>query len=184
MKTIKKIMLFPKLRELEVKELEKQYFNRPRKMKNELAKLDKRFETIENAVIPKVITVTIEWNKNKTWGNCPKATVRTSGNVFNSFESSRITGCGYCKESTAFAEAVNQVNGILKRLYSKKEKHPRTKNHKLFGYGSGYYNLPYFEGGVGVSCYPDIFKSMGYKMRHISGGKTFDVWEITKRWIK
>jgi len=50
---------------------------------------------------------------------------------------------------------------------------------EIFGYGSGYRVLPYFEGGVGVSCYPEIFKKIGFNFRQTASGKHFDAFEVT-----
>ena len=55
-----------------------------------------------------------------------------------------------------------------------------TKVNELFGYGAGYGILPYFEGGVGVSCYPKIFEKIGFNFRQTGNGKMYDSFEVTK----
>lgn len=65
-------------------------------------------------------------------------------------------------------------------FHSLKDMKTGLKNHKIFGYGSGYGILPQLEGGVGVSCYPDIFKTVGLKFETIASGSNFDVFKITK----
>ena len=150
---------------------------------NKVKKAEHRLETISKAN-RKVnsISISVEWTKSRTWGMCPKADIRVcfDDNTCDIYNSSRITGCGYDKESTAIAEALNQCNELLHALYSLKDANINKQNRDLFGYGSGYGINPYFEGGVGVSCYPAIFKSIGLKWEGISHGKTYDVYAVKK----
>lgn len=133
------------------------------------------------------IKVSVEWKRSATWGSNPKAEawarfkmMDSEYNDSNYVESGSIGGCGYDKLSTAVAEVLNQVPQLKRALYLLKAKKPNVTNHDLFGYGSGYGKLPSFEGGVGVSCYPAIFKAIGFEFRTVASGKTFDVFEITK----
>lgn len=145
---------------------------------------NKRFETVGTAEkIITNITISVEWTKNRTWGNCPKAEVRVcfTDNTCDNYESARITGCGYDKESTAIAQALNQCNELLNLMYALKDANHEKKNNDIFGYGSGYGINPYFEGGVGTSCYPKIFDVLGFNMQHLSGGKTFDTWQVNAK---
>lgn len=106
------------------------------------------------------LVITINFYKSNTWGWCPKGN-DNYGNVTSS-----ITGCGYCKESTATAQLLNQNLTILKKLYKSKNKKVNCdkKNNDVLGYGSGYGILPSFEGGVGLSCHISILESLGYKV--------------------
>lgn len=126
------------------------------------------------------ISISVEWTKSRIWGMCPMADVRVcyTDNTCDNYQSGRITGCGYDKESTAIAQALNQCNDLLHAMYVKKEANHTKENRELFGYGSGYGVKPYFEGGVGVSCYPAIFQAIGYEWKSISHGKTFDVYSV------
>lgn len=134
------------------------------------------------------VKISIEWKNSRTWGANPKgeawATFKDeNGNNSNYVQSGSISGCGYDKLSTAVAECLNQFNEVLKLLYTVKDAILAThnkKNHEIFGYGSGYGILPAIEGGVGISCYPEIFSKVGYNFRSVASGKTFDVFEITK----
>jgi hypothetical protein len=65
-------------------------------------------------------------------------------------------------------------------LYTEKEKNVTAKNHEILGYGSGYGILPSIEGGVGVSCYPTIFKNVGFEFKTTASGKSFDAYSIEK----
>jgi len=131
------------------------------------------------------VLISVEYTRSRTWGACPKATVTVNytDNTRANFESSRITGCGYDKESTAIAEALNQSNGVLRYLYEIKNKRAnvRKSNRDVIGYGSGYGILPQFEGGVGVSCMRKICDSIGFEFKHISNGKMFDVYQMVKK---
>lgn len=128
------------------------------------------------------ISISVEWAKNRTWGMCPMADVRVcfSDNTCDNYKSGRITGCGYDKESTAVAQALNQCNELLHSMYVIKDSNIKKENRDLFGYGSGYGVKPYLEGGVGVSCYPRIFESIGYEWKGISHGKTYDVYAVNQ----
>lgn len=150
-------------------------------------------ESIENAENFKDnLVITVEWNKSRMWGSNPRAESNKG------FRGSSIGGCGYDKHSTAVAEALNDDLGLMKLLYIRKEKELNNLkesyteqngfkgnsqqhiNAEIFGYGSGYYTKPRFEGGVGVSCHQRIIEGLGLKMKHISDTKWTDVWQITK----
>lgn len=70
---------------------------------------------------------------------------------------------------------------IMRALYELKEKHPTAPHRDLFGYGSGYGILPYFEGGVGVSCFESILNKCGYTLTACNSGKMFDYYQFTKK---
>jgi len=126
------------------------------------------------------INISVEWKASRTWGNNPTATAKVCyfGGSCEYFKSSSIGGCGYDKESTAIAEALNQSNAFLKRMYDTKAKRPNVQNSIIFGYGSGYGILPSIEGGVGVSCYYRLIEKMKGKFSNVASGKTFDVYSI------
>jgi hypothetical protein len=122
--------------------------------------------------------ITIEWKKSKMWGYNPTASTNYG------FKSCSIGGCGYCKHSTATAYALNSHLSILKLLYTKEEnrlnelekrgikedteKRDSLSRREFIGYGSGYGEIPSFEGGVGVSSHESILKNLGLSMREIS----------------
>lgn len=141
-------------------------------------------ESIENAPEVDKIKIAVDWKKSSTWGMNPHAEVSTVDGVFMGFAS----GCGYDKLSSAIASALNQSSAILKLLYEAKEKaleetgNDKEKAFSAVGYGSGAscFVRPYFEGGVGVSCYKSIFEKLGYTWQDIASGKTYDVFLITK----
>lgn len=138
-------------------------------------------QTVENASDLESITVSVEWKKSRMWGSNPTAEARVCDKEYgHNYSSGSIGGCGYDKCSTAVANALNQSNSFLKAMYQVKEQNVSKKNHELFGYGSGYGILPRLEGGVGVSCYPRIFETIGFKFQTTASGKSFDVYTVTK----
>jgi hypothetical protein len=145
-----------------------------------------RINTVANAGDLVSVKITVEWKRNRTWGANPTAEawcifIDKDGNQNSHYvKSGSIGGCGYDKGSTAVSECLNQFNEVLKLLYTEKEKNVTAKNHEILGYGSGYGILPSVEGGVGVSCYPTIFKNVGFEFKTIASGKSFDAYSIEK----
>lgn len=141
--------------------------------KKETAKIDR----IANAGDYSGGKITVEWKKSKTWGANPHAEYINYGERFTGTAS----GCGYDKLSAAISEALNKDDKLLKLLYLEKEKHIKKQNREIFGYGSGSYTLPHFEGGVGVSCYPSIFEKIGFQFECVASGESFDAYTITRK---
>ena len=139
----------------------------------DLQKLNfKDLEDIESVVI------NVEWKRSQMWGMNPNANAYING--VGEVSSGSISGCGYDKQSTAVANVLNQIPQLIKKMYEVKENNIDVKNHELFGYGSGYGVLPYFEGGVGVGCYNKILNKIGYSFETITSDKTFDVYKVSK----
>lgn len=138
----------------------------------ELQKKLDEYEAVLNAPSIKEITITIEWTNSKTWGANPTAEAKIwmDNGMFENF-TDKCSGCGYDKESTVIAGALNQSKSIIKLLLQLPE-------NNLYGYYKNEGHLPHLTGGVGTSCYPSIFSLAGYKMKHVSNGKMFDVWII------
>jgi hypothetical protein len=163
-----------------IKRKEKQVFKSIERQVNQVLTIGKAGEFIE-------AKITIDWKKSKMWGMNPAAECVYSykdieGNTrTNRVFSGSVSGCGYDKQSTAVANCLNQIDEILKMLYTIKNDNLDKENRDIFGYGSGYGITPSIEGGVGVSCYPRIFEKLGYEFKTIASGKTFDVYTITKK---
>lgn len=133
-----------------------------------------QLERVANAADLTFISVSVDWVRSKTWGYNPRVEVRTNTGAY----CGTASGCGYDKESAAIADAFNKCDSILKALYQLKENGLRAgktdasgtavtgvDNRNICGYGSGHSVLPYFEGGVGASCFWSILKDCGYKTR-------------------
>ena len=145
-------------------------------------------DRVANAPDLTFISVSVDWVRSRTWGYNPHVEVRTNTGTYYGTAS----GCGYDKESAAIAEALNQCDSVLKALYTLKEKALQAgqtdesktascgrSNGKICGYGAGYGAIPYFEGGVGSSCFWEILRKCGYKT---SGhhGKHSDYYSIER----
>lgn len=133
----------------------------------QLAQLDR----VANAPDLTFISVSVEWVRSRTWGYNPRVEVRTNTGTYYGTAS----GCGYDKESAAIADAFNKCDSILKALYQLKENGLRVgktdesttagcgrSNGDICGYGAGYGAIPYFEGGVGSSCFWSILQNCGF----------------------
>jgi hypothetical protein len=146
------------------------------------------------------LIITLEWHKSFMWGSNPTAYTNYG------FKSGSIGGSGYCKTSTATAQALNSDDRILKLLYIAKEnalKLPKDRlridkcyydgnkkvdhneemrqsdiNRAFLGYGSGYDIIPKFEGGVGVDSHIRILKNLGLIMESITNTKSVNVYRI------
>jgi hypothetical protein len=164
-----------------IDDLKAYLIDRKRKsIEQDIQKTLTRLLTVEKAGEFKGAVVSIEWKKSRMWGNNPTAEAHiNTGSRHEFFNSGSISGCGYDKESTAVANAMNQSNEFLKLMCLEKEKAVKMDNRELFGYGSGSGVLPQLEGGVGVSCYNRIFNAIGFEFKNTASGKTFDVYSIT-----
>lgn len=164
-------------------------------IKRALKEIDKKenemltqLATIANTPAVKWCTISVEWVKNRYWGNNPHTTITTD--YITTY--GKAGGCGYDKESAAIANALNENPAILRVLYDAAEKAltentpPKRYSNGNYtwrdnvGYGSGYSVLPYFEGGAGVSCFWSIFEKCGYKCKLTASGKMYDHYTITK----
>ncbi len=133
-------------------------------------------------------SVSVEWVRSSTWGYNPHAEAHTNNGTF----CGSASGYGYDKESAAIADAFNRSDSVLKALFTLKENGLRAgqtdesrttctgrTNGTICGYGAGYGAIPYFEGGVGSSCFWSILEKCGYTV-HASHGKHSDFYQIEK----
>lgn len=145
---------------------------RKKALDNKIAKLD-RIASAENVT---EIVISVEWKRNTTWGHNPTATVTvyTENHVYTA--TGKASGCGYDKRSAAIASAMNEIDSALKLIYDLRE------NGKL-PYGAGYDSIatPYYEGGVGISCYHTIFAECGFEKIADHGTKTTDYYHYVKK---
>jgi hypothetical protein len=183
----------------------------PKKAKKELKDLDKKYNNLL-AELDKIesfnledfrdMSIHIDWKKSATWGANPRGKLTVFHNKGYSLEfyenTYKISGCGYCKESTSTADLLNQSIVIKKLILNKIEKLlciNRNANEikdlvgknglelrESINYGISQYglNLPRFDGGVGVSCHESILKKLGLGMRKISWSKDSDTWILEK----
>lgn len=165
------------IKEILKKKIIKEYEKRKDKTLKKIETITQANEKITN------INISVNWVKSATWGYNPHAIITTN---FGTMTEGKASGCGYDKESSAIAEALNKNNDILKLLYIAKNKKMTFKNnnnHDVLGYGSGYGVIPYFEGGVGASSLMNIFKKLGYNVQEYHTDKN-DFYTITKKEVK
>lgn len=147
-----------------------------------------KMETAANAPRLEWCQIAVEWVKNSYWGNNPHATVTAS----NMTTHGSASGCGYDKQSAAVAEALNANPAALRVLYEAAEKALAEGNRParysngnwtwrdVLGYGSGYSILPYFESGVGVSCFWNILEKCGFVCRCGASSRHFDSYTVSR----
>ena len=146
-----------------------------------------RLKAIENAKIPSFISIKTEWVRNRTGGSNTHTEIYVQGVGYHNGSAS---GCGYDKESTAFASAAKRSFALKKILCELKEaalkegKSDKSKstctgidNREVCGYGTGYDPIPVFEGGAGMNSIISIFKRYVYKVVE-SHGKRYDYYEL------
>lgn len=126
--------------------------------------------------MPKVKRLEIEivWVKNRTWGVIPHASMRWEDTTGWHYEENAAiaSGWGYDKSSSVVAECFNKIcSGMLWDKRRSRKKSPYGISFR------GYF--PYFEGGVGMGCYPSIATFLGGKMEHVASTKTYDKYVFT-----
>lgn len=149
------------------------------------------------------IDIRVEWKRSAAWGYNPTATadIRTEWTPATDYptfayetHTGTASGCGYDKRSAAVAEALNRSDSAKKLLYAAAENvlasgaYPSKMGlasgcvtwRDSIGYGSGYSILPYFEGGVGVSCFWAILEKCGFKTHSNERRKHTDYYSIFK----
>lgn len=93
--------------------------------------------------------VTIEWRKSRTWGSNPH--IDFGGDCVS------VSGCGYCKESTALAEALRFLGGSPEAV-----------------------SAIWQTGGAGVFSVASALKSLGWHLEKITGTTTTDTYRIER----
>lgn len=144
-----------------------------------LTKLNAENKARHEESLPVYIKIEVQWSKNRTWGYCPTASVQwcsEDGHWHYSEKAGHASGWGYDKHSAAVADALNKCfkNLLFSIRKRKLDKAP---------YGLAHYDgiFPFFEGGVGMSCYPRIFNWLGYEMEHTCDAKSYDEWRIVRK---
>lgn len=116
--------------------------------------------------------IVVEWKKSRTWGNCPRVSVRVWSKSGEYYEGSGYAnGCGYDKESAAIYSALCGCHAWDFEVFSnKKEIYPFHFSESDA--------LPRFDfGGRGVSCIRALVDARGLKWNE-AHGCAFDYYEI------
>lgn len=131
-----------------------------------------RLTAAEATKAPDVVTITVQWYKNRTWGYNPTAEVIAE----RTRTTDSASGCGYDKQSAAIAGAFNANPEIMAILYDHAEKGGN------FAYSvHTFAGIPYFDGGCGVSCFYSVFAGCGYEFIDVTHGETLDVYQLRKK---
>lgn len=96
--------------------------------------------------------IVIEWRKSHTWGMNPHISLGDER------ECVRVSGCGYCKESTALAHC-------LCWLFD-----PDTEAHKDVSSTAG----------AGVSSVAEALEKFGWKLEAVAEGKNIRAYSVRK----
>lgn len=164
-----------------------------RQTKKRIERICKAWEDAAAQPVPVSVAIAVEWKKSRMWGNNPHCTTRVYYDPGFEIIETTCGGCGYDKESTVIADALNKcMLGVVVANLG------RLSRMKDVPYGlrldpEGVW-APRFEGGVGMSCYldrnfefgdPGILQALNWSMRRTASGKTFDAYELApKRWRK
>ena len=134
----------------------------------------KNEENKERAERPDVerLVIKIDWRRSYMYGYNPHAEYYcTFKDGTTKHGRHTCSGCGYDKASTVVAAVFNDCcTGMLwRKRHSRKEK----------PYGVRFSWRPYFEGGVGVSCYNAICQFIGKgEFKHVAWSDSFDQYEV------
>lgn len=146
-----------------------------------------QLETIGKAEEVESVTISVEWKRNPTWGYNPTARVLVDTTNYMYGGIGTASGCGYDKQTAAVGSALNSINSMLKMLCDTKEKalengaQYENTNRNYIAYGAGYGAIPYFEGGVGMSSFENVFNACGYVLKHQNHTKTTDYYYFIKK---
>jgi len=94
---------------------------------------------------------TVEWVKSTMWGSNPVIRYRDA-------KTCSVSGCGYCKHSTALADTLRF----------------------LFPQGSDEHNKIWQTGGCGVSSVISTLADCGWKLESVASSRITDSYRITK----
>lgn len=106
----------------------------------------------------------IEWSRHRLSMGAyqTRGTIQAyyKNGTYKEYQSSWTGGCGYDKPSTTMSHLCNNLLQIIPLKHYKKILNDREKHYK-------YYALEplYFQYGVGMSSYIQLFKNLGYKVK-------------------
>ena len=92
----------------------------------------------------------VEWIKSATWGANPRILHRGE-------KVTNVSGCGYCKHSTALADALRFLGETEEEMHSIRRK-----------------------GGAGVSSVISALRDCGWKLEPVAAGRNYDCYQISR----
>lgn len=121
-------------------------------MKTKLTTIEKRAASFcESIRAGETSSFTVEWVKSNTWGNNPRI-------LHHGEKCTNVSGCGYCKHSTALADALCGLGETEEQRHSIARK-----------------------GGAGVSSVQSALADAGWDLKCVANGKAFDCYTITRK---
>ena len=128
---------------------------------------------------PETIEVNVQWKRNRTWGMNPHAEVTVRGGGVTEYGSGKASGCGYDKESTAVAEALNQCTMFLNVVLTCARK-DEAEGKRTYGY---YFDASgvFLDGGVGMNTVEAVLERGGLKLTHRLSGKSYDTYIFDRK---
>ena len=126
----------------------------------------------------KEMTINVEWVRNQTWGNCPRADVNITyhDGTRSKISTRSVTGSGYCKESQLISNILGQT--LAYKLY---QVDTLDKDSYLNEYVNHGVTIRYFPGSCGVVPYYTICKYLGGELKKIGSGKRHDTYLYTDK---
>lgn len=123
-----------------------------KEMKTKLGKVEKRAKAYCDRIKETGSgSLTVEWRKSQTWGMNPAIC------NYNGEKMTNVSGCGYCKHSTALADMLRFLG---------------TTDEEI--------NSIWSKGGSGVDSVIDQLKAIGWDLKRVHWTKTTDTYEINK----
>lgn len=169
----------------------------------EIKNIQKKYNNILNRLLyaehgdttaPEQVELSIDWAQSRTWGANPRARVWVNG--YGYAESERVGGCGYCKRSTAAANALGQIGQLKTIITALLNTYKTAEIVKILkkGYNRGAATLGaygfYFGGlaygwgaGCGMSAISEELGNLGYKQltaHEPNSGSDFYLWQFDK----
>ncbi len=142
--------------------------------KREAAKIAEA-EAIATAPEVQAISIFIDWKRSQNWGHNPHAEIKVYTDRGTYTATGRASGCNYDKQSTAIAEALNQIPAALKLIYDQRE-----NDIKIYGTAL-YAAAPRYEGGTGTNQIKLILEASNIYMLSHDETKRTDHYYFEKR---
>lgn len=127
------------------------------------------------------LTIVIEWYNSRTWGKCPRASVKieyTDGS-YERREGYKATGCGYDKASSVIAEIFGDV--LRYKLWERTAEEWNAPNKPYGIYASDTEGREHrdYAPGIGVRSYYDIVRAIGGDLECLAYTNNTDIYRIT-----
>lgn len=137
-----------------------------------LARINEEYRIKAEKEDVKELEIYIYWGDRNAFAQI-RATNKSGDTVFESGYT--VSGYGYDKISTIVS---NVCNNTLSGMLFRKLNNKRKRTNLPYGIGTHAF-FPYFQGGIGLSCYYSIFEFLGGKMEHVVDRSDYDYIRVT-----